>query len=467
MCFLALGWIASELALALWLGTVVLVAILWEAVTKDGAGINVSISNPAGLYGIFYALYYPGSLLSFCVQKDLPRQHIVEIGLFVLLGYIAWRSGMALSGVGGVEWRYPELGERERGSVLFLCWVGFAAVLVGYAYKVSVGAFFTHGANFIQDTTLTASLLNNLTFPFEGPVIMLSALLSGRETGKKSAKKSFWIFLSVVIAVHLAAGEFRLIATDLLLCAAVMQFASGLRLTRSRLIAGLCACFVCLLSIQGARVANQSAGGGGRGPVESARLLEDGVKSLAAGTANGVGENTASRASIGVLFFSDVMDAVGRGQPYIYGTVIFDQMKSMVPRAVWPDKPEFVSPQVAIKIALGLPEGDDAPGPLVSYYAFGGPVLVFCGYLLFGLLLGGFFRWAAQSRGLLAWMVLFWVLWGVVFLEGEITMELAGALRHCIVGYMLYRVILFFYPQEKVSRFGERLPYSLRSKVVS
>ena len=48
------GSIESNVALALDIGSIVLGAVLLETISRDGSGLNLSLSNLPGLYAFFY-----------------------------------------------------------------------------------------------------------------------------------------------------------------------------------------------------------------------------------------------------------------------------------------------------------------------------------------------------------------------------------------------------------------------------
>jgi hypothetical protein len=459
ICFVALGCALSiallftqgqielETAFALCIGIIVLAAVLLETITISGDGIDLSISNLPSLYGFVYALYYLNALVLFGLRNDVSKENIIEISALILLGYVGWRSGFGLAVGSNQKLPIPVFGHREAGSLLSLCWLGFGMVMVGYAYKASVGAFYAHGAEYTQDTNLAASFLQNATFPFEFPVIMLSALLSATGTVRRRAKITLWIFASMLCIVHLLASEFRWIVTDLALIAAVLQLVAGLRLTWLRVAMGSCICILVLLSIQGARMVAAARGGGSVGPMESVSLLVEGLATATDSSAGATAvTKTSERGSESSLFLSTVIDRVKSGAPYIYGKVMLDELSSVVPRAVWPDKPSFESTQISIKREFGLPEKDDSPGPLVPYYAFGGPIGVFCWLFLFGFCLGRLQLWVARDNGILPWLVLIWVLGGAVVIERDQVLGVVMTLRHCLVAYAAFVIILFFYP---------------------
>jgi hypothetical protein len=461
ICFVCLGssltiallvaqrQIEIETGVALWIGLILLTAVLRDTITRTADGIDLSISNLPALYGFSYALYYLNGLVLFSFRSDAPKDNIIEISTLMFLGYLGWRSGLALSGASKAKLCIPVFGYRKAASLLILCWLGFGLVMVGYGYRASVGAFYSHGVGYTQEATLVASFLQNVTFPFEFPAILLTALLSAAGRMRKQATISLCIFGSILCMVHLLAGEFRWIVTDVVLGVAVLQFAAGLRLTWHRVAAGTCVCVVVLLLIQGGRIVAEARGGGAVGAMESVSLLVDGATTVTDDSMETEATaRTSERGSESMLFLSTLIDRVKDGAPYIYWKVMLDELSSVVPRAMWPDKPMFLSTQILIKREFGLPERDDSPGPLISYYGFGGPLGVFCWLLLFGLFLGRLQCWAARGQGLLPWLVLIWVLGAAVSVETDQVLGVVTALRHCFVAYIVVYLIVFFYPKQ-------------------
>jgi hypothetical protein len=260
---LAEGAIGAEGASALLIGLFTLAAILFDALTPEADGIDLSISNLPGLYGTIYGLYYLTALVLYAFRSDVPQNNIVEIGILIPLGYLGFRGGIAVAGSASGSLRSPALSAREAQSLFLLCWFGFGMVLLGDAYMISTGSFFTHGTQSSAEPSLVESVLQEMTFPFESPILMISALLSATGVLRKRATASLLIFMTVLCALKILTGQFREIITYLIVVAAVLRFVRHFRISWRRLVIGGCFCTMALFLIMAARIANQYRGGGG------------------------------------------------------------------------------------------------------------------------------------------------------------------------------------------------------------
>lgn len=437
--------ISADAAVAFFIGIVMLAGVLLDTITAECDGLDISISNLPGLYGFFYALYCLGSLVSYALEFDMPGNNVIEISGLMVLGYFGWRTGMALS-CPGEKLHPPAFDYSVSRSLLVLCWIGFGILLVAYVYRAATGAFFTHGARVTQDPTLSGAFIFNMTYPFEYPILILSALLSRGRHFRYSAMISLWVFAGTLMLIHLVAGEFRIIVTGVFLILTTLQFAGGLRLTWGRLLSGAAVCAVMLFMIQVARITALARGGGAMGVRESVSMLVEGVESSPSLVSNSVVANSQDRSSEGAGFLSALIDRVSVGQPYIYGKVMGENLMILIPRALWPEKPSFASPQREIKLSFGLPDGDDVPGPISSYYAFGGPLAVLICLFIFGLFFGSLLRWVARSKTLFPWIVLIWILGALIYVEDDQQTALLVMLRHCLVSYMIFRLVYLLLP---------------------
>jgi hypothetical protein len=435
-------------ALALCIGSVLVVALLHGVITEEFDGIDLSFSNLPALYGFVYGMYYVPALLIFCLNANASKNNIIEVSLLIYLGYIGWRTGLALSGCSKKTLCVPAFGRRDAASLLMLCWIGFSAVLIGYWYRISVGAFYTHGNVVEQDLTLTGSLLWNGTSQFELPGFMLLAMLASTGLVRKSATISLYIIASILFVIHLSAGEFNRLFIDSILVISVLQVSSGFRITWRRLVGGFCAFAVVLLFIQVTRVVSTVAGVGKGDLADSISLVEKGISASSGSAATIASANTLDRVSMPVAFLSTLIQRVNDGEPYIYGKVLLHQLSSVIPRAIWPDKPVYSSMQIDIKHEYGLPEIDDSSGSPISYYAFFGPMGVFVGSFLFGVLIGSLLRFVAKSNDPLMWLVLIWVYGAAIYIEIDQVINIVLALRYCIMAYTVFLLIRLFYPDK-------------------
>jgi hypothetical protein len=228
--------------------------------------------------------------------------------------------------------------------------------------------------------------------------------------------------------------------TEAILVAAILRFSSNLRINWARLAMATSVFMVLWFTIETTRFVAEQEGGLSLGPEGAWSVLKEGAASVT-GYSGQVAIGTSERGSLTPQFLSMLIDRVGEGQHYIYGKVMLHQLTILIPRALWPAKPEFESVQIEIKRAFGVPLGDDAPGALVSYFAFGGPIAVFLWLFLFGFFLAKIQGWVKRSNSLLAWFVLIWTLSGVTYMDSDQLVAIVLELRHCLLAYLAFRLI--------------------------
>jgi hypothetical protein len=175
----------------------------------------------------------------------------------------------------------------------------------------------------------------------------------------------------------------------------------------------------------------------------------NGIDEMARGSNSHFVTRATNRGSDTLILLSTLIDRTDRGSPYLYGAVMLDTFSAVIPRALWPDKPVVVPPQRLIRRGFGLQDQDDTAGPLIAYFAFAGPWGIFAWLFIFGFVVGRLSIWASHSNGILPWFLLFWVLGSALFIEQDQTMGIVIAVRHCILAWFLYHLILFFHPKER------------------
>jgi hypothetical protein len=436
------GQIEYDAAIVFSIVGVVFALMFSDAVDSSGARIHLNISRPGGLYGFLYCLFYGVGMLFFVNRIDAPKQHLVAIALLVLIGYVGWWQGIRLVSFiwGRQSLRLPRFQPRESTALYLLCWVGFVCVLIGYAWRMSLGQFYTHAGSFEAEAGVANSLYENVTFPFEFPTIILLALLSADKVVAKKAAYSLYFFASVFGLIHLLASEFRLIIGVVIFAVGGLQFSRGFIIRWKHLaICGLLA-MAALLLIQGGRLVVASFAGSELSIEEAARVTFEG---LFAGSSerSEVASSTIERATDPLVFVSNLIDQVESGAPYVGTDVMIEQLRSLMPRALWKDKPILVPPQIMIKRHFGLPLVDDSPGPLISYYAAAGAWGVFFGLLLFGVLIGWLTYRTASHPTVFNWMLLIWIWGAVAIVEYDQATYIMLGIRHCLVAYAFYKII--------------------------
>ncbi len=450
---LAEGAIGADAAMALCIGAVLLCIVSTEVITPAGDGLDIRLSRPRATYALMYGVYYSAALAAYAFRGDASQEYILEMSALVLLGYLGWHVGSWCAGEARGAFKLPTLGHRETGALLLFSWTAFGIAMLGYWYMASVGGFFTHGLKTsAPNASVTASLLGSLTIPFQGPAVAIAALLSIAGTKRGLSKFSAFVFLFVLCSTLTLSGQFRMVVTLLTLAVATLQI-GGLRLTWRRVFLASCVSVVSLVLIQSARLVGAQRLVQSASPADALGLVMEGAQNLTSDSASVIGQHTAHRVSDQLAFLSLLIERVDHGQPYIYGKVVLDELSTMViPRVFWTDKPVILSPQRQIRREFMLPDQDDSPGAVVAYYVFGGPVAVFCGLFVVGFGISKLRDWAGRTNGFFPLLLLVWIMSSVLFIEEDQPYALLTAIRHCLVAYLMFRTILFFYPKTRPQR---------------
>jgi hypothetical protein len=411
-------------------------------------GVALYVERPLAVYSAFYFLYYVPAYLLFFFSGLIPTHNEVKIAALILLGYLGLWCGFRMSRkLSRVRSRTLWLTFGQAEAMLWVAYFGAAMVLVHYAWLAStLGYYYTHATTFVQPATITASFAYVFAGSFELPVVLLLGLLTrvSDTTLATRARRLLWFYVSALLFVSLTSSQFRLTITTLIFVLISLQLGSGQvpKLRYWVMVGALSA--AALLVIQAARVIapGLDMASSDNQILASSRAAFAGLRPALQGARSGIGESVLERAILPVQFLSDIIDATDGGRAHTHGAVALETIESLVPRALWPEKPTLVSTQIQIERDLGLPELDDSPGPINEFYAeFGLSGVILC-YAGFGWLLGLFTEYALNSRRPVGWFILFW-LWGAVaIVETDLVSGVLTSLRQALVVYLIYRLCL-------------------------
>ncbi|HJT58724.1 MAG TPA: hypothetical protein VJ761_19600 [Ktedonobacteraceae bacterium] len=453
---LLLAWAASltrseepsEAVIILGLMGTLVMCVMAALLNKGGLVTGLNLDRPGSLYGFFYLLYYalPLSLLALGWAGDV--RYLTTMTGLVILGFLAFWAGTQLTGVKQhLAPPLQSLTEEESRALLVICYIGASLVYSFYVWRLSIGQFYSHASYYEQQTTLAASLLQNFAGQFSYPLFILGSILTGiaHPVVAKRARRFLLIYILSIVVIATAASEFREALTSLLFLIVARNAQNRPVRIRHVFVSCLAGIFA-LTVVQGTREVVRDSGiaDSSNQMVYSLDHALDGINSVLHGERPVVMQATIDRATAPLIFFSDVIDALNRGQGHLHEAVLLDSLYSLVPRAVWRSKPVMVSTQLQIEEKLHLPLFDASPGPIIQFYADWGVSGVVLGFFCFGMFLGLLTKYAKRSESVVHLLALAWV-WSVaVQVETDLSLGILVALRHLLVVIVLYRVALFW-----------------------
>jgi hypothetical protein len=410
--------------------------------------VGLDVCRPLPLYGFFYFLYYvvTGVLLIF--DRQVSQRNLLPIAGLLVVGYIAFWAGLKLSGIKAASGPAGlSASELESWALFAVCKIGVVLVALYYAWRVSIGAFYTHAAFYEQAPTIFASLVDVFSAQFQLPLILLFGLLGNARSTEKIARRAryfLYFYTAGLFAVLVIASQFRMAVTTIIffLVAKKMSGTAVLKVRHMVLTAALC--LVALVAVQGFRneVRSDDVVAAENQLTFSLERILPSFSSALSNWDEGVQTPTITRAVGQLSFLSEIIDATERGAPHPYGEDIVNTIYSVIPRFLWPNKPVVVPFQVTIRERFGLVLHDDAPGPIVEFFAEGGWAGVFVGFLAFGWILGILTKLTVASGNPAMWIALAWFWSTAVQVETELTLGLATILRNVIAVYLIYRILV-------------------------
>lgn len=434
---------AEALALAI-CGTL-FAALAPELIDDQFTGIDVSMNRIPRLFGLVFTLYYIPSLYLYVFDEATPHRYILQVAAYTVLGYLGWRIGMAL-----FEPRRPipftaRFTVRQQTALMLLCWVAFLALMAGYVLRIETGTYFTHAIESDYVMSPVESMISAFVQPFEAPLMLLPLLLDDTR-GRRWFR---WMTYGILLVLHMTAGEFRLVLTDIIILVAALQVIRGLKITWPKVFVSCGLLAAGLALIQVTRLVSLAQGVTGQNGIGYSMGLVVTAVTHPAETSQMLSEaqtNSASRADLLPAFLAKIIDKTEAGYPYDYGNIMLQTMSGLIPHVLWPDKPPVDSLQLLLMHKYDLPGIDDSPGILSSYYAFGGPIAVFVWLFAFGAALQWLANRTMRKNTVGLWILFTWVLCSVLFTEQDLEGGLLTNLRHCLVAFCIYQAIYFFVP---------------------
>ncbi len=410
--------------------------------------IDLRLTAPKRLYGLFFALFYATELWFYATDRSRSQDHDLLLAVIVIVAYAGWYIGMSLvERRAHVLARAPQFERRQSWALLKLCIFGALCVVVHFWWRLSIGQFYTHAHYYEQALTPADSILQNFCGPFEFPVILLSGLITAsRDRRVANLSRYFaYTYTTAFVVTEILASEFRNSLLAMVFLAAAMQTAGTLKIRWRHLILATIVAVFGMVAVEGTRVAvTYSIPGAENQLVQSAASMGAGLQ-LFLGSGSAVAKNaTAARAADPMGFLTEIIDAFDRGKPHLYGQIELNSLYMFIPRLFWTSKPKVESSQILIERALGLTEVDASPNPALFFYADAGIVGVFTLLLCFGALFAALSRFAVTQGSVFAWMWIVWI-WSVVAnVETDMVLGILSATRHLLTSYCFYLIFYTF-----------------------
>ena len=409
--------------------------------------VELDICRPLSLYGFFYFLYYVLTGWLLVLDRQVPERNLLPIAGLLVVGYTAFWAGLKLSGIKAATSPASLVGSNLESSGLFaVCKIGVVLVVFYYAWRVSVGAFYTHAAYYGQEPSVFASLMDVFFAQFQLPLILLFGLLANAKSTQTMARQARYLLYSytaALFAVFVITSQFRMAVTALIFFLVAKKLSGTAVLKVSHMVVTVALCLVALIAIQGFRstIQPEDAVASNNQLTFSLERILPSFSSAWSNWDAGVRAPTIARAVGQPLFLSEIIDATERGVPYPYGKDLLNSLYQVVPRFLWPSKPEVIPFQRTIRERFGLFLHDDSPGPIVEFFAEGGWVGVFGGFLAFGWILGILTKLTVASGNPGMWIALAWFWSTAAQVETELVLGLVTILRNALVVYLIYKIL--------------------------
>lgn len=422
-----------------------LVAAAVAADLVDGSGrVALSLTKPRGVYGLSYGLYYLVPFLALLYSDELLDYEKVPISWMLLVGYGGFWIGTKVVPQSRVSFEFSWMTRNEARALLIVCYVAIALIVYHYLARAEEGIFFNQARYFELEMTVADSIRHVFGQTIQLPILILLGVLTATPHAEvaRTAKRVLWAFGTIIFVVLILSSQTRPAVSAVLFLYLATQFYSKAKRVFRDLVIGLTLCLAAVVVIQGARIV--SATGFAEAPNQFVFALENAIPDAIAGLTKHpaeLGERLMLRAGATISFLSEVVAGVdARGTPF-WGRGVFESLYSLIPRFLWPGKPDVPPPQVVAQEMLNVPVQDASFSPLAQFYFEAGWAGIVMGYILFGAALAFLTSQAIHRRSVGLLMVLAFV-WGTVsVIEYELILGILGAVRAAIVFYIVWRCI--------------------------
>jgi hypothetical protein len=336
-------------------------------------------------------------------------------------------------------------GTNAARALVFISCCCILAVGSFFLWRLRNGNFYTHASSYTVGTDTASSLYESFVLFLQFPIIFLLGIVASSPGRYATLARAILIpYVVGLFLIFVATSQFRF-ALEVLLFSWLAQrmygpytlpLKTGLRLSAIALAA-----LVLIFTIRESGANTELAGSENQlvdlvKGVVNGSLLDP--SSAAYATLGSSDRGTRLRAVSPLLFLNEVMLALdepaarfGKGHSLLY------ELKEIVPRAVWPGKPDFFSTQIYIRQDLGMKEIDSSPHPLLQFYYELGWAGIIGGFFVFGF----FLEYLAGRQKSAFPFFLFAFIWpAIAQVEVGLFLNLLSVVRAALILYFAWRL---------------------------
>jgi hypothetical protein len=430
--------------------TIALGLVIQSGSIGDSGSLTLDLRRPSSLYGLFYFVYYgfPAAMLCVGLGSIVPKQ--IEISALALLGFVCFASGGKSASYSLRRRKIESAG--VAGEITTSQWlalittVSICVVIVAIVVVRSVqsGTFFLHD----HSTGFVASeerVLSIISPGLEMSVILLLGVAASIQNPRLS-RYALWFLMSysgVMMFLWVLSSQFRPAFTGLILLMVALKLAGKMNLKVQHLAAAALISILCFGIVRGVREMNY--GYLGRSGNQLKDSLDMAQKSAVSNNPFSylISPETARRASGTLRLLSDVIQARDRGYDFAYGTMFKDSLFSLVPRAIWKEKPVLEPFQIQMRRHFGLEINDDPASLLLYSYANAGWVGVAGVFFVLGYFLTKLAIFADNTNRIGPWIFYAFTWAAVSSIEQETLLLTLSYLRIAVCAYVAYKVFFW------------------------
>ena len=395
----------------------------------------LTLDRPFGLYSLFFLCYY---LLPFIICERtgmVPDGQLVRIiALFAgaYIGFILPTCVLRPVPI-HISGRHLSLAHQRALFVLSLLCMALTAYM--YSWRIENGIFFNQARYYEQELTVSASIRDVFIGGLQLPVILfLAAVASGsHERLARLGRTTMWAYGLILGSILVLSSQTRPAITAMILLLVGMNTYSRFQIRAKHLVISVLAATSAVVVVQGIRVTGAERLSSSENQLTAALEIMKDLSHTSAGVSREIWQRSLDRASGNVVFLSEIMQARDAGAPNLLGSGIAESLYSIVPRAVWPNKPVVMPGQLVFEQKLGLEKNDAALTLVNQLYAEGGWFAVLVGHFVLGTLLRCLGPIAAKSQSGSAHVIVACIWVSILQIENDAIISGLTNLRNALV----------------------------------
>jgi hypothetical protein len=367
----------------------------------------------------------PGAFLHALGEGASANTNAVEIGIrLTAIGSVCFVAGVWLAGLGSAN--IPTQGTADRNRFWLFCFVG--------------GYIFSYGLSFLRSVPSVGAIVEN-----GGGIWILGVMLGLRAALYQSDHKRtcFWLAaLAIYPVTGLVSSGFLSYGTravTIVCCALVISGRSSWRVVVSMSLATILGLTI-FVNYFAHRDAIRAAIWGGAALEERITVVSDAFKQLELLDPTNENHKIALDERLNQNFFDGrAAQRIEEGQVnYLYGRSVWEALISVIPRALWPDKPVFGGSPKIVSEMTGLELSTETAwgvGNVMEFYINFGVGGLIAGFLLMGWALRtlDYKAAAAEIRGDLRRAILFFLPGAALIQPGNSMVELTGGAAAALI----------------------------------